>query len=71
MAVVLAVGLAVECAVGSAVGLAVGLAVGNAGLGHPFSLASDARSAEKSLRGENFVSARPANWNLGIMSDVG
>ena len=50
MAVGLAVGLAVGWAVGSAVGLAVGLAVGNAGLGHPFSLASSARSAEKILQ---------------------
>ena len=50
MAVGLAVGLAVGWAVGSAVGLAVGLAVGNAGLGHPFSLASDARSGEKILQ---------------------
>ena len=34
------------------------MAVGNAGLGHPFSLASDARSAEKLLRGEKFCNAK-------------
>ena len=66
MAVGLAVGLAVGWAVGSAVGLSVGLAVGNGGLGHTFSLASDARSADKSLRGEKFGMAAMLYAKCGL-----